>query len=149
MSESDLRSLYEWIDSQVHNSGGTRSWVLGGVIGGGAIVFGGLIPILLAVFHTGPAIGVAMPILLWLITSLCALAWFFLARSPEEKALARATHDMERIWYRLLFARWGRKVTNLLGAESAKILDDGARELLRTRSALKSPAWNAVQDGSP
>lgn len=149
MAEPDLRSLYEWIDTQFHNAGGRRGTILGVAIGGSAVLCGGAISILLAVLHTGPAIGVALPCAVFLAAGLSALGWFFLSRSPAERALAKAVQEMQRVWFRLLFSRWSGNVQGLMGSDGARVLNDAANQVLRCRAAIGSAGWQAVKSDSP
>ncbi|MEZ0325061.1 MAG: hypothetical protein ACAH95_04085 [Fimbriimonas sp.] len=150
-SEPELRSLYEWIDQQTHGQtvGDRRGGIAGGVAGGIWGLVGGSIGILAGALQIGPAISVAVPIIVGAVASSAVLVWYLRGRTEGDKAIARTTAEMRGFFWKLMSARWQSNVKGLIGEDGALALNTAAYEYLQCKTALNSPAWQAAGSDSP
>jgi hypothetical protein len=150
-SEPELRSLYEWIDQQTHGqtTGDRRGGIAGGVVGAIWGVMGGLIGILAGALQINPAIAVTVPVVCAVFASTAVLIWYLRGRTESDKAVARTTAEMRGFFWKLMSARWQGNVKGLIGEDGAMALNAAAYEYLQCRTALNSPAWQAVGSDSP
>lgn len=147
-SEPELRSLYEWIDLQQHGSGPNRAGLVGGIVGATGGVMGGMIGVLVGALNVSPALGVTGPLAVWAVISSITVGWYLRTRTEQEKALVQTVAEMRSFYWRLLSARWQGNISGLIGEASAAVLNQGAHEFLRCRTALRSPGWKAVDSES-
>jgi hypothetical protein len=148
--EPDLLSLYKWIDLQSHGTGSDRrGGVFGAVVGGFWGLMGGTIGLLAGGLQIDPAYSVTIPVALGLAVSSCMTIWYVRGRTAADKAYAKTVGEMRSFVWKLMSARWQGTVKSLIGEEAALALNAAAYEYLQCRTALNSPAWQAVGSDSP
>lgn len=150
-NEPELRSLYEWLDTQTNYAGGKAGAILGAVSGvsfGFAILIGVL---LLKGNHTGLHSNPGM--MLWPLTgatvvTLATWAGLYLKASSSQKEHWRLTGGARSFAWKLYSARWSGNVGGTIGQESALALNGAAYDFLRCQAALKSHAWRGLSSDS-
>ncbi len=147
-TEPDLRSLYEWLDTQAQYSSSPRSAICGAIIGTSWGLCGASIGVLAGAFHIHPIISVAIPITVAAAATITAVVWSVRGRTQADKALARTNAEMRGFLWKMISARWQGNIKGILGEPSALELNQAAFEYLKCRNALRSPSWLAAGSDS-
>lgn len=148
MIEPGLEALCQWMDREMHRPADTRVAMLGATIGTTWGFAGGLIGLLLGGLSLPPW-WIALPVALASAITVGAIAWYVKTRNEEERALAKLRGEARGVIQRLWLARWSGTLKQSLGEASAYALNEAAKQWLRLRSALDSPAWKAAGAESP
>jgi hypothetical protein len=148
-SDSDLRSLHDWLDRHAQNPRGARAGIAGGVIGGLWGLWGGMIGVLTGAFNVDPMVGVGVPVALGTLSTVLGIAWYYRGLTSEEREAQRARGQMSPYVWKLVTARWTGSLKNLLGEAGAIRLNEAAYEYIRCQNALASAAWRERDADSP
>jgi hypothetical protein len=151
-TETDLVSLYEWLDSQSNHGGTKRDWILTSVI----LVCYGIALFASLGFYKGNHIKVhdSPGVFLWsmggaTLATMLAIAWYYWTGSKEVREHRRQIGAAQSFIWKLYSARWRGSIKGLIGEEAALSLNAAAYDVLRCRLALKSPAWQGLSADSP
>lgn len=151
-TETDLVSLYEWLDSQSNYAGTKRDWILSSAIMAsyGIALFASL------GFYKGNHLKVhnAPGMFFWsmgaaTVATALAIAWYYWTGSKEAREHRRQIGSAQSFIWKLYSARWRGSIKGLIGEDAALALNGAAYDVLRCRLALKSPAWQGLSADSP
>jgi hypothetical protein len=150
-SEPELRSLYEWLDTQTNYAGGKAGAIVGSVVAFTFVAATVLGVVLLKSTHLG--LRSAPGLILWPIVVASAISfgtwgyYYYKATSRQKDHWRRAGGTRSFVW-KLWSARWSGNVSNSIGEPSALALNAAAYDYLRCHAALVSPAWRGLSSDS-
>lgn len=152
-TEPDLRSLYEWLDTEFHRHAPGQEWgIWGGITGAVFGLAGGSMGMLGGLFHidleTNPGLTV-LPMVFAALVS-CTAAVFTARTSRQRNAgrseMRRTLNEARHFLWRLVAARRHGMVKEFLGESCALALNEGASHVLRCHRALRSVAWGSAEE---
>jgi len=150
-NEPELRSLYEWLDTQTHGGSGKQGAIVGSVVGCSFAIAVMLGVLLLKNAHGGmhstPWLMLG-PIAGATLLSVATCGWVFLKSASKRRETWRRLGGTRSFVWKLWSARWSGNVGGLIGQESANALNSAAYEYLRCQAALSSPAWRGLTPDS-
>lgn len=146
--EPELASLYDWIDSGMHDPQHGRAWgIWGGVTGGLWGLAGGAIGIMAGAMGLDPSAHPAVLLVPFGIAtagSVLSGLWVVTRQKPGRRAARKALADARNFTWQLVSARWQGNLKGLLGEDRALALNAGAAAYMRAKQALSNSAWQAV-----
>lgn len=146
--EQGLESFYAWMDQEQHRVADQKGAWLGAILGSTWGMTGGAIGGLVGGLQV-PAAYIPLIIAPATIVTIFTLRWYFLARSEEEKSTARLRGEARGVIQRLWMARITQKLHEVLGEEAVYLLNEGAKQWFRCKTALDSPVIKATSADSP
>lgn len=146
-TEPDLRSLYEWLDTngvQHRQRKAFRTWgIASGVsyaLAGAAIgVFTGVMHVPAA---THPEI-IGVPLVVAALSSAISGVVIAVKNRRGNDLSSQAFHEARMFTWQLISARWKGSVKRTIGNERALVLNEAAGYVLRGSRALGTHGWNA------
>jgi len=147
-SEPELRSLYEWLDSERFYVSRKRAGLIAGVVGTYFVaIMCGLAMFLLAEPNANPWL-FSGPLFVATMISGIAIAWYIRSTTAEQKEHCRRLGMAHNFMWQLYIARWQGVVKETLGEPSALALNEAAHDYLRCKDAFASPAWRGLGSDS-
>ncbi len=146
-TEPNLRSLYEWLDTQVYQGNSRPANLSATIILSSYLIAPIVGAILIKKSHTNIHVS---PELFWvplgIATALSAvtMGWYYLRTRTLQKEHARLLKGSRGFVWKLYSARWSGTIEDIIGEGPAKVLNDAAFDFLRCHKALQSPAWQSL-----
>ncbi|MDR3690754.1 MAG: hypothetical protein P4L46_15360 [Fimbriimonas sp.] len=150
-NEPELRSLYEWLDTQTNYAGSKIGAIVGTVAGisFGIAMFLGVV--LLKASHLplreSPAYMI-VPMVGAIAVTMGTWAYMYARATAGQKEHWRRLGGSRSFVWKLWSARWSGNLAGTIGKESALALNAAAYDYLRCRDALQSPAWRGLSSDS-
>jgi len=150
-SEPELRSLYEWLDTQTNYAGGKAGAIVGAVTGCSFAIAVTLGVILMKSAHGG--MHSTPGLMLWPLAGASIMtagtwAWYFVKSTANQKEHWRRAGGIRSFVWKLWSARWSGNVSGAIGEPSALALNAASYDYLRCQAALRSPAWRGLTSDS-
>ena len=150
-TEPELRSLYQWLDTQMYQGNNRPANLAAAIIFSSCVIAPIVGAILIKKAHTTIHVSPELfwgPLAVAAGISLATGAWYYIKSRALQQEHARLIKGSRTFVWKLYTARWSGTVGDTIGQEAALALNDAAYDFLRCQTALRSPAWQSLGNDS-